>query len=194
MKIQSAGRLLVALVLATACRNAPAGDDSRDGRWWREATKDGQLGYIAGFFDCVVYDAGRVEFKLTNRWVIQSRMSAYYDAEPTRVRKALPDLLMQVAPDALQEPKAGGEKYPEKHGYFDGEFWRKAEADEQEAFVAGYLACWHSMGLGVAKYSRGATWYQARISGWYGTSGDSTRYRPDRRAAKIADALLMFRD
>jgi hypothetical protein len=102
--------------------------------------------------------------------------------------------LKKVEPKHPEVARHGGEKYSEKHGYFDGEYWRTSEPEHQLWFIEGYLDCWRKEGLRSAKFSKPANWYQGRISEWYGTTGDPAAYRDDRREEKIANVLWRYRD
>jgi hypothetical protein len=122
------------------------------------------------------------------------KTSEYYIANAGRDSTPVSTVLMEVERKHPGIARHGGEEYPERHGIFAGEYWRKSEPEHQLGFLEGYLDCWRKEGLKSAKFSKPANWYRGRISEWYGTTGDQAEYREDRREEKIADVLRRYRD
>jgi hypothetical protein len=181
--------LTFALVLALSCTVASAQD--YDGRWWRSISQDERLGFLAGYTDCVVYESNRREFPKVSRYTTEPLITSYYARHPAEQNVPVGTVLMQIAHEAVvPEHPGAGESWPEKHGYFDGEFWRQIGPSGRLGFVSGYFECHRLEHVGSNVQPRCPTWYVAAISDWYGVRGDDpSEVRNDRVDTKIADVI-----
>jgi len=86
---------------------------------------------------------------------------------------------------------AAREGWRERHGYFDGLWWKGSNPTEQLGFVEGYTTC-HNRELRKAKplEFQPANYVQL-ISAWYTPAGDESVVA-HHQAEKIADVLLRF--
>lgn len=95
----------------------------------------------------------------------------------------------------LPAPDSAAERYTEKYGFFDGEYWRQSSGDLRLGFVEGYIECWQSEKFGGAHYSKAAREYVAEISRWYRVRDDDDAAIDEKRSdAKIPAVLRRFRD
>jgi hypothetical protein len=145
--------------------------------------------------DCAVSDEGDRRFAGVGAETLASGVDAHYRSNPDARSRSAAAVLVEVAPllarPAPAKPYPGrAESYPDKHGYFDGEYWRKASGDHRIGFLAGYIECWSASGKREAVFTQKAEWYAERITAWFGISPDGADVRLDRMNEKIADVLL----
>ena len=109
--------------------------------WWQVSIHDEErTGFVLGYFDCP-------RAPKTVRGASSGDYIAFVSGKIASANKArsIPTILDQAHRD--MHPFAilrGGEEYPERHGWLDGEWWGDAEhgnRDEKAGYVEGYLAC-----------------------------------------------------
>jgi hypothetical protein len=88
-----------------------------------------------------------------------------------------------------------GETRREKHGVFDGDYWRQSSDEHRRGFVEGYLECREQVVSQPAKFSRACDKYVQQVSNWYGVDVEDPAAINERRVtAKIATVLFTLRD
>ncbi len=162
---------------------------------WHSASKDERRGFLAGYIDCAAYDVGW-KYLLDLSWnAVEPKVTDYYDAHASELQTPVASVFAKLASSQQPRKAAGGESYPEKHGIFDGDYWRQAPASHRLGYIEGYLVCQRDQGKPVATFSNTTEWYVAQISQWYGVRdndpGEIDEKRVDR---KIANALYLLRD
>jgi hypothetical protein len=81
------------------------------------------------------------------------------------------------------KPPSGGEAWPEKHGYFDGRWWRGMSNDPLHiGFVEGEIACFETEADSTRTFGESATHYIQLLNEWY--------QHEDREATKVPDVLI----
>lgn len=183
---------LTPLVWAFAARD----DEARDGAWWQRTPREERLGYLAGYLDCEVADAGQSVFAQVSWYTLEPKIKKRYasglDAKAPKVWTVMKEIAAKEPRNPLDK---AGEHYPGKHGIFDGEYWRQSEPEHRLGFVEGYVDCLRNEVPEGARFSRPARIYVGRLSGWFGIqSGDPGEIRADRADSKIAHTLRLFRD
>jgi hypothetical protein len=166
-----------------------------DGAWWLSVSTDRRTGFLAGYIDCAVYDAGEKQFADLSWDAIEPQISKRFLSHPADRGTRVADVLAQIGKkQQISGGQSDGESYPEKHGIFNGDYWRQSNADKRLGYVNGYLECHAITGKPKADYSRDSVWYSNQISLWFGVKADDPgEINPDRVNRKIADALYMFR-
>jgi hypothetical protein len=153
------------------------------------------LVFLAGYIDCVVYDAGKTQLADAQWNVLEVQISKYYSAHASEIQTPVAVLLMRFGNNQGKNAASGGESYPGKHGMFDGEYWRQVSPDHRLGFLEGYLECQKENNKPAATFSRSAVWYVAQISQWLGVKADDpSEVNPKRVDKKIANALYLLRD
>ena len=116
-------------------------------------------------------------------------ISTYYQRHPEASQRSVLEVAFEVSKAGVTPHVAsGGESWRERHGYFDGEYWRQSDDSERQAFVSGYLAC-------RAKYLHLTTDVPmavivSNISKWYQINPeDVSDIDPLRSNDKIGDLL-----
>ena len=172
-------------------------DVARSGAWWLSASPDEKVGYLAGYIDCAAYDAGQ-DMGKQSWYSLAPKITAQYSGRPDRMSQPVSAVLKEVVRGESHGPVAGGEggeHNKEKHGFFDGEYWRRGSDEHVLGFVEGYLDCWRIEGLKGAKFSKPPIGYVAQVSEWFDINGDQPpAVSSARRRMKIADVLWIFRD
>ncbi len=187
----------VAVLLCFAPFGRAASDAGKAGEWWQSAPTEEQLGYVAGYIDCIVCDAGHSSLGKESWYALAPRISARYAERPDTATQPVSAILKALMNEAstTSPPAAGGEQYLEKHGFFDGEYWRQSEPEHRLGFIEGYLDCWRTEVTKGAQYSKPPSAYVDRLSEWFGLdAADPGVVRADRARTKIADALRLLRD
>ena len=116
-------------------------------------------------------------------------ISTYYQRHPEASQRSVLEVAFEVSKAGVTPHVAsGGESWRERHGYFDGEYWRQSDDSERQAFVSGYLAC-------RAKYLHLTTDVPiavivSKISKWYRINPENVSdIDPQRSNDKIGDLL-----
>jgi len=182
------------ICLFSTCANAI----SYDGKWWNEISEDERVEFLAGYSDCAVYDAGQ-PVRNNSFYQLEAEITKYYSENKSELEKPAITVLRHIyATGKLKprEPDYGGEHYPEKHGFFDGEYWRQLHFENVLLrFIEGYLVCQREFKKPEASFSREAKWYVKQISEWYGVrSDDPGKINEERYQDKIADVLYRLKD
>ena len=179
--------LLLAMLLASAGCSAA----SYDGNWWRKAPQQERRGFLAGYSDCALYDAGPRQFADVSWNTLEPQITARYEGGKAALRTSVPTMIDQVVPRS----SAKGSPAADRHGIFDGDYWRQSSAEHRLGFVSGYLECYKKLSSPKAKFSSSPADYVGRISRWYGTKEDDPAEIDMKRVnQKIADVLYRFRD
>ena len=186
---------LAGLLVLQANGGALPSDGVKEGVWWQSAPRDERLGYLAGYIDCAVYDAGK-DMGRQSWYSLAPKISAQYAKRSDKLMQPVSAILKElVSAEAVRHGEEGGEHYDEKHGFFDGEYWRRGGGEHRLGFIEGYLDCWKTEGVKGGKFSMPAGKYVALLSDWFGISANDPRMvRADRATKKIAEALWIFRD
>lgn len=195
MKIGSSMRGVLALGAVLLGFVSAAADGLRDGTWWKTISVEAQTAFAAGFIDCATYDANETRLSDSSWHELQAQTSEHYRALAKDSSRPVVSVMMQVARPRKLPSQPGGEVYPGKHGIFDGNFWRMMKADQQLAFLDGYLDCLKAQRVKAPVFLRPAEWYRSKVSDWFGTKPeDQGAIRSDREEEKIANVLWRFGD
>jgi hypothetical protein len=179
------------VALFSACAEAT----SYDGKWWNSVSKGERTGFLAGYIDCMAYDAGQKNMADASWDLLEPKITKFYRGSASDLIKPVATVLVQVSSRGIPPKSGEGETYSEKHGIFDGEYWRQLSDDERLGFIEGYVACQKQYNKPAASFSHEARWYVAQISGWYGIRADDPSEISEKRSSKkIADALFLFKD
>jgi hypothetical protein len=191
----------VLLIAAIACRTeAQSGSwASFDGHWWVRASQEEREGFVTGFVDCYKFEVkGAAPFERSTV-AYRDLVSDYYGQNASRLTEPVTSVLPALGARPGDEAPAGGETWPEPHGFYDGRYWVQVwavgGANQQLGFVEGYLACNHALAQnrnGV--FSKPADAYRALISQWYQFDPRTGNTNTERDKEKIADVLRRFRD
>lgn len=152
-----------------------------DGAWWKSASRARQTGFLDGESDCHQYERKGVERGFRSVYQAADLLDDFYNKSErlgVPVRQALTMINVPSSP----KPR-GGSAHPEKHGYYDGLWWRGAGPEQGGlGFVEGYLAC---LPHGRSLYPKDRRVYAALIDKWY-------QANPAKESAKIAEVLTSF--
>jgi len=175
-----------------ASRAAPiASVPAYDGRWWARADTAQRREFIVGFVDCKSTDVpGPPSFGARSFVMYRDSVTAYYASDSARLKEPFFAVLARFGDRPGERPPAGGETYPEPHGYLDGQYWLQLFRPERVAFVEGYLACRRTLAHRPhGRFALTPSGYAQRVDAWYGLNEQTGDVRADREDAKIADVL-----
>jgi len=183
--------LLVALSV-TGIASGSTGDQAHDGKWWLSVDKDQRLGFVAGYIDCYVF-VRKGPLPFLESWdQYEQRVTEHLKKHVADSSKPVTQVLEAISAKPVAKTL---DKWEEKHGVFDGDYWRQAAPSQRVGFVQGFLECQRKDGKAVARFSRSDDWYVAQISQWYGIKeNDPGEINPERESKKIADVLYTFKD
>jgi len=115
-----------------------------DGVWWQMRTAPEQEGFIFGFGDCYADPAGRRIRMLVDDADIRIAVSTYYQGHQKSRTRPVAQVLKDIWAGHISVPGTkhadAGEGWRERHGYFDGLWWKGSTNTEQLGFVEGYIA------------------------------------------------------
>jgi hypothetical protein len=166
-----------------------------DGHWWLLLTSEEKSGYLSGDADCYRFElkkkfaytkpAAEVEESITNLYRDNSDDRSVPVYEAIRIADRQP---------ALRPPARGGEVWNERHGYWDGQWWREGTPADRLGFVEGYLACYSRSQKPHGAFSRTPPQYVRLVNQWYELNEETGDVDPTRVDAKIAAVLFKFVD
>jgi hypothetical protein len=163
-----------------------------NGEWWMSTNSDQRVGFVVGYIDCYVFVLKGPQTFLESWYEYQKRVDEYYHGHPSERGKPVSQALGVVASYPASRP---AKKWAERHGFFDGEYWRQSVPSQRLGFVQGFLDCQNEHEASPARYSRPDSWYVSESSEWYGVkSEDPGEVNAKRSGKKIADVLYLFRD
>jgi hypothetical protein len=194
MTLQSTVRGAFAGILLLACVGMVAGQSSRSGHWWLEISQERRLGFVAGFVDCDVYEVGETRLAGLSWDDLAIDMAQMLATDAGQRGHPVSAVLLERAPRHKRSVLEGGETYPEKHGIFNGDYWRVATPDHRLGFVEGYLECREAIGKRGARFTRSPERYREEISRWYEARSESLAVRTKRGDEKIANVLERLAD
>jgi hypothetical protein len=190
--IQPIARMLLATLLGAIAVGQQT--KSLDGHWWQTLDNDERVQFLAGFIDCYVYDFGDRNNTFPESWYTYApRITQYYQQPNSQVSRSVTSVLFDIRSKHPAKPLPGGETWTNRHGFFNGEYWREITPDQRVAFIEGYLACYREhLGARRRKFSKPAGTYAENISRWFGINGDDMNTKLEDVA--IADALYKYAD
>lgn len=166
-----------------------------DGGWWQMRTAPEQEGFIFGFGDCYADPAGQKIRILLDDAEIRIAMGTYYQGHERLRTRPVAQVLKDIWSGHVSVPEAkhaaAGQGWRERHGYFDGLWWKGSSPTEQLGFVEGYIACHNTEHRKVQPLRLPAVSYVQSINAWYAMAGDES-VAAQRRAEKVGDVLLRF--
>jgi hypothetical protein len=185
-----------AVALAIQVGGASAPIKTYDGNWWLLLSSEEQSGFINGHADCYQFELNE---KLANpKPAVQTRelvTDFYCDNSSKRSTPVIEVIRVTDLQRRAGKTLQGGEVWTERHGYWDGQWWREATATERLGFVEGYLACFAQTGKHAGGgFSKPTSEYVSEINGWYKLDVVNGNVDAKRIDAKIADVLVKFQD
>lgn len=170
--------------------SASSGKPALDGRWWGTISPAERSGYIDGYEDCYVYDAKGVHTATgwTSNQFAQA-VDAYYREHRDERTSLVSVVLKAINRTGKSRPiPKGGEEWKERHGYYDGLWWRGSSPLEQLGYVEGYLSCDSTEVSNPARiFSKSARAYVRLLNTYMKDHLHSDE-------EKVADILSRFRD
>ena len=184
----------IAIVLSLSLE-LPAQSKSYDGVWWQLRTSPEQEGFIFGYGACYASAPDqkvRVSIDDAN---MRIAVGVFYQAHQSQRTRPVGHVLQDIWAGHVSVPYAShvlpGEGWRERHGYFDGLWWKGSNHPEQVGFVEGYATCYNSEHRKAKLLSLEPEKYVWLLSTWYSPGGDES-VSAERQAEKIADVLPRF--
>ena len=181
--------ILVLLAIGAVPILGSVSQSKYDSAWWQSTSQDERTEFIAGYLDCATYDMG--ESKLADaQWnVIEPKITTYYTSQTESNRQTVPSLILRLGLSSHSADR-GPELNTERHGIFDGDYWRQITPSGRAGFVEGYIACRTSKpGQKQKRFAaHSATWYVGQISGTYRLTPDHDI--DDSRASKKIATII----
>lgn len=187
------------VILAIVCWIGTSGANTGpayDGNWWHSSSKDQHTGFIAGYIDCAVYEGGDKSLANVSWNMLEPEITSYYQGSGPAILTPVASVIRKLGSEK-EPPKSSdaGEKWPEKHGIFDGDYWRQSLPEHRVGFVSGFLACYRNLSKKTASFSKSEVAYVSEVSRWYGVKEDDPSEINEKRVdTKIADVLFRFKD
>lgn len=156
--------------------------------WWASTARDERIQFIAGYLDCAAYDRGKTEMAKWQWDVMEPKITKYYASHPESPDQTVPSLILALGATDGSTDQAP-EVYPEKHGIFDGDYWRQITSPGRAGFVEGYIACSDSAMEGRKLDSHPTAWYVNQINRTYRLTGENDIDDGRRASKKIATII-----
>ena len=184
---------LFPILILSFFANADQKAKEYDGHWWDSIYKEEQDGFISGYLDCCIYDA-KIQ-NAPNGPIVEiiRRIDQYYRSKSAIQEKPVVEVLKQInrgpSNTAGQDRK---KKARERHGSYDGDYWRQSSHAARTGFVQGYILC-RSKYLNE-KFPMQVENYVKAISQWYGVSDtDESEMNVKTADDKVGDVLIKLK-
>ena len=175
------------MALGTVLLWGASAQSTYDRVWWESTGKDERTQFVAGYLDCAAYDDGNTRLAEAQWNGIEPEITRYYASHPQMTRRTVPSLILALGA-ASRSTDPAGEPYPEKHGIFDGDYWRQITPSGRIGFVEGYLAC-RTSGLEKHQFAaHTAAWYVSQIDRTYRVTPEDDEDEND-ASKKIASII-----
>ena len=166
-----------------------------DGDWWHFLTTQEQEGFIFGYGECYSEPPGdNIRVSLDDGNTVLAVAIFYQGHQKLRTRpvaEVLKDIWSGHIPVHEAQHVTPGEGWRERHGYFDGLWWKGSSNVEQLGFVEGYLACHNLERRHVQPLPLPPSRYVDLLNAWYHPGGDES-VAAQHQADKIAAVLLRY--
>jgi len=171
-----------------------------DGSWWVAQSREVQEKFLLAYGDCYVDTLGAPSPPPVDEYLLRDEITKFYRSRGSRSRLVASVMkLVWRRYKGYREPARPeeGEVWPEKHGFFDGLYWRQGKPAERVGFVEGLVACFNSEARSDKKFSQEPSAYVRYLDDWYEKAYQQARRKAsnvDLRATKIMDVFLQFAD
>jgi len=171
-----------------------------NGTWWLAQPREVQIEFVRAYGDCYVDTLGAPSPPPVDEYRLAEEITKYYRSGGSRSRLVASVMkLVWRRYKGYREPARPeeGEVWPEKHGFFDGLYWRQGKPAERVGFVEGLVACFNSEARSNKKFSQEPSAYVRYLDDWYEKAYQQARCKAnkvDLRATKIMDVFLQFAD
>ncbi len=181
--------VLVFLLASVLVATAQDGASHYDGRWWKSLSTDARTAFLAGYYDCYIWDVRGTAYSDGSLMQEAATISKYFKSNAG----AENTLVLQVLKNLNAGKKHAVVQANDRHGENDGDYWRQMGHEERLAFVRGYILCQNEyLHTGFSKTTES---YVNDISKWYGVSDqDVSELSTKTGNDKIANVLLRLRD
>jgi hypothetical protein len=189
--IRGLGAILLFLV-AMAAMATSHDEEAYNGWWWLHVPLEQQTGYINGDEDCYKFDMHKNLANSKSAREIAQIVTHFYETKGNENTSVFVALREADRHPSQEKSSINGEVWRERHGYWDGQWWREGSPFDRLGFVQGFLACHKEGNLLAKKFSKTAEEYVILINGWYGLNEKTGASNPEREDIKIADVISRF--
>ena len=185
--------VLVAILIVGSCSLLRAQGSHLDGVWWLLSTAAEQEGFTLGYGDCWADpDVQRVRM-LTDDATLRIAVSDYYQGHTAQRSRPVGEVLKDMWSGHYKmtgaERAQPGQGWRDRHGFFDGGWWKGSNSTERLGFVEGYTSCINSGKNKQASLQLAPQQYVRWVDRWYAGGGDAET-ESQRQAVKIRDVLM----
>lgn len=183
----------LAFLIAGACARLPAQTRALDGIWWLASTAAEQEGFTLGYGDCYADPAALRVHMLTDDATLRIAVSDYFQSHEAKrarpVAEVLKDIWSGRLPVRGEEKAQVGEGWRDRHGFFDGAWWKGSNPSERLGFVEGYTTCINEAKKKSTALQLDPVQYVQWVDRWYAITADD-EVTAQRQAVKVADVLM----
>ena len=184
---------LMALLVVSTCRRLPAQTKSFDGIWWLASTAAEQEGFTLGYGDCWADPSALRVHMLTDDATLRIAVSDYFQSHEAKRNRPVPEVLKEIwsghIPVRGAEKAQLGEGWRDRHGFFDGAWWKGSNPAERLGFIEGYITCINEAKKKSTALQLEPEQYVQWVDHWYAITGDD-EVTAQRQAVKVADVLV----
>jgi hypothetical protein len=155
--------------------------------WWGSAPHDERVEFIAGYIDCAVYDQGDTQLAGVQWNVIEPEITRFYASHSKATNQTVPSLILSLGVKSHSNDHTS-EQHSEKHGIFDGDYWRQITQLGRIGFVEGYLDCRRSKSQSPQFAAHSTAWYVSQIGNAYALTKEDD-IDDNRASEKIATII-----
>jgi|SRR5215469_3418524 len=181
------------LLITGACYRLPAQAKSFDGIWWLAGTAAEQEGFTLGYGDCYADPSALRVRMLTDDATLRIAVSDYFQSHEARRTRPVAEVLKDIwgghLPVRGEEKAQLGEGWRDRHGFFDGAWWKGSNPAERLGFVEGYTSCINDSKKKSTALQLEPAQYVLWVDRWYAITGDD-EVTAQRQAVKVADVLM----
>lgn len=185
--------LFVAVLMAGTCLRLPAQTKPFDGVWWMASTAAEQEGFTFGYGDCFADPSALRVRMLTDDATLRIAVSDYFQSHEAKRTRPVAEVLKEIwsghLPVRGEERAQPGEGWRDRHGFFDGAWWKGSNPVERLGFVEGYTTCVNEPKNKSRTLQLTPAQYVQWVDRWYTITGDD-EVTAQRQAVKVADVLM----
>ena len=164
-----------------------------NGHWWLLLTQEERSGYINGDEDCYRFELDKIILPSKSADEISEFVTNFYRNNIGNINESAFSVIRRadIKMGNVAELK-GGEVWKDRHGYWNGDWWRQGQPADRLGFVEGYLSCLRSIEDKGKQFPNDPPAYVTFINRWYGLNQETGDVNPQREEAKIGDVLVGF--